>query len=85
MGRKHGGKRRKCWLAAFSPFPSMFSKDFLLRVVKTKDYVVKGLLCTTQYRVLTTLDKMAFENIVGKGKNAGNQRFLLFPQCFLSH
>ena len=23
------------------------------------------------------------ENIVGKGKNAGNQHFLLFPQCFL--
>ena len=25
-----------------------------------------------------------FENIVGKGENAGNQHFLLFPQCFLS-
>ena len=24
-----------------------------------------------------------FENIVGKGENAGNQRFLLFTQCFL--
>ena len=22
---KHCGKRRKCWLPAFSPFPSMFS------------------------------------------------------------
>ena len=22
------------------------------------------------------------ENIEGKGKNAGNQHFLLFPQCF---
>ena len=22
------------------------------------------------------------ENIVGKGENAGNQHFLLFPQCF---
>ena len=22
---KHGGKRRKCWLPAFSPFPTMFS------------------------------------------------------------
>ena len=27
--------------------------------------------------------KKAFENIVGKGENAGNQHFLLFPQCFL--
>ena len=25
----------------------------------------------------------SFENIVGKGENAGNQHFLLFPQCFL--
>ena len=25
----------------------------------------------------------AFENIVGKGKIAHNEQFLLFPQCFL--
>ena len=25
-GRKHCGKRRKCWLPAFSPFPTMFSQ-----------------------------------------------------------
>ena len=25
----------------------------------------------------------AFENILGKGKNAGNQHFLLFPKYFL--
>ena len=29
------------------------------------------------------LEKRAFENIVGKGENAGNQHFLLFPHCFL--
>ena len=27
---------------------------------------------------------MNFENIVRKGENAGNQHFLLFPQCFLT-
>ena len=27
-------------------------------------------------------EKEAFENIVGKGENAGNQHFLLFTQCF---
>ena len=32
---------------------------------------------------LTTLWKRPFENSVGKGENAGNQHFLLFPQCFL--
>ena len=30
-----------------------------------------------------TLYKKPFENIVGKGENAGNQHCLLFPQCFL--
>ena len=27
--------------------------------------------------------KKPFENTVGKGENAGDQHFLLFPQCFL--
>ena len=29
--------------------------------------------------------KKAFEDIVGKGENAGNQHFLLFSKCFLSY
>ena len=33
-------------------------------------------------RLLTTLGEKPFEKIVGKGENAGNQHFLLFPQCF---
>ena len=32
--RKHCGKRRKCWLPAFSSFPTMFSKGPFFRVVK---------------------------------------------------
>ena len=32
-GRKHCGKRRKCWLPAFSPFLTMFSIGLFLRVV----------------------------------------------------
>ena len=27
-GGKHCGNRRKCWLLAFSPFPTMFFKSF---------------------------------------------------------
>ena len=27
--------------------------------------------------------KEGFENPMGKGEHAGNQHFLLFPQCFL--
>ena len=41
MCKKHCGKRRKCWLPAFSPFPSIFSKGFLFTVVKSRDYVVQ--------------------------------------------
>ena len=37
----------------------------------------KGL---TLYQTIPTFN----ENIVEKGENAGNQHFLLFPQCFLS-
>ena len=33
MGRKHGRKRRKCWLPAFSPIPTMSSKGFFFRFV----------------------------------------------------
>ena len=28
--------------------------------------------------------RRTFKNIVGKGENAGNQHFLLFPQCFVT-
>ena len=36
----------------------------------------------TQSQLLTTMRKMSFENILGKGENAINQYFLLFSQCF---
>ena len=35
--------------------------------------------------IITSLKKKALENIVGKGENAGNQHFLLFPHCFLTY
>ena len=40
-GGIHFGKRSKCWLPAFSPFLTMFSKGFIFRVFKSRDYVVK--------------------------------------------
>ena len=36
------GKRRKCWVPAFSPFPTMFSIGFLLKVLKSMDCLVKN-------------------------------------------
>ena len=47
------------------------------------DFISKLSLYLTISRLLMPLGKKPFENIVGKGKNAGNQHFLLFPQCFL--
>ena len=29
------------------------------------------------------LERQRCENIIGKGENAGNKHFLLFPECFL--
>ena len=46
-------------------------------------YCLSFLTLYTQPRLLTTLKRKIFENIVGKGENAGNQHFLLYPQCFL--
>ena len=43
-GGKHSEKRRKCWLPAFSPFPTMFSKGLFPSVVKSRDCVVKSYL-----------------------------------------
>ena len=41
----------------------------------------KEFTLTEQSTVLKAL-KNNFQNIVGKGENAGNLHFLLFPQCF---
>ena len=40
---------RKCWCPAFSHFPTMFSKGLFLRVVKSRDSVVKELICRLQF------------------------------------
>ena len=39
--RKNCGKRRRCWLPAFSPFPTMFSEYFSFRVVIGLECVMK--------------------------------------------
>ena len=42
MGRQRCRKSRKCWLTAFSPFPTMFLKGLYLRAVISWDCVVKS-------------------------------------------
>ena len=41
-GRKHCGKRRNCSLRAISPFPTVFSKDWYSKHVKTRPCFGKG-------------------------------------------
>ena len=67
------------------PFDSYLSK-WLLWIWKSLKIctLVKSYPFIKQARLPTTLRKKPFENIVGKGENAGNQHFLLFPQSFLS-
>ena len=88
----------KCWLLAFSPFLTMFSKGFSPRIVKSQGRLVKGLTHyqTTNLRLFQTEfadDNFKFyengsevskpvENIVGKGEIARYEQFLLFQQCF---
>ena len=44
---------------------------FVTHISKFWDLILKGYLFTTQFKLLTTLKEMAFENNVGKGENAG--------------
>ena len=41
-----------------------------------------GLTVYPKSQLLTTIRKESFENLLGKGENAGNQHFLLFPKGF---
>ena len=43
------GKRRKCWLPAFSPFHALFSKAMFPRVAKRCDCVGMGLIWVYMY------------------------------------
>ena len=50
-----------------------------LRLISAEKSVHKVKPFITKSQLFTTVRKKAFENIVGKGENAGNQHFLLFP------
>ena len=51
----------------------------MLDVTKSKAFADDKL--NVAKMTITLFDRV--ENTVGKGENAGNQHFLLFPQCFL--
>ena len=55
----------------YRPWVTIISKHFL--------QIQQSL---TLYHTIPTQRKKALENTVGKGENAGNQHFLLFPTVF---
>ena len=83
MVRRHCGKVRKCWLPAFSPFPTMFYKGFFFWVVKSRDCVVKGYdwseLKAFADDITNVTDKI--EICFGKSRK---HSFLLFSQIEIS-
>ena len=82
MGRKHCRKRRKCWLPARSPFPTIFSKGFFFRVVKSKDCVVESTL--QQIQSFKDHEDETFGKHDGEiRKNFGYQHFLIFLHTVL--
>ena len=48
----------------------------------TVPLIAKINFCLTLYHTIPTHGKKPFEKIMRKGENAGDQHFLLFPQCF---
>ena len=82
MRLKHCGKRRKCLLPAFSPFPIMFLKGILRQILdstKLKELADQNF----EYGGNGIESSKRVENTVGEGEIACYKQFLLFPQCFL--
>ena len=77
------GKRKKCWLPAFSPFPTMFSKEFLYSVVKSGLCGKELTLCQTSPGFYLSPVQVFWKHCGKKRRNWFNEQFLLFPQCFL--
>ena len=59
-------------------------RDQIFLIAKNIDLTLK---CLNYGTVISfnDPDKRGFENTVEKEENAGDQHFLLFPQCFLPH
>ena len=93
-------EKEKMLVTSISPFPKLFSNQLKTSFIILTTIVLSSanasnldlskifsvlILHQTFPQLSTTLRKKALENTVGKGENAGNQHFLLFPQCFLTN
>ena len=81
-GQKTQWKKEKLLVTINFSFSLSVFKRLVLQTRKNQALFGKG-LNTMHCRLLMTLEKMPFENIVRKRVNSSNQHFLLFPQCFL--
>ena len=63
------------WVTSNFSFSRSVFKRLVLQTRKIQGLFGKG---------LTTQKMWPFENLMGTGENAGNQQFVLFPQCFLT-
>ena len=85
-------KRRKCWLPAFSPLSTIFSKAFFVRSLKVGIVWWRVRISALSKLKAFADDNLTWcifflakkENIVRIGEKTGKQHFLLFPQYFLS-
>ena len=87
-----GFRSKREYIVCQGPLPStrdefwrMIWEQNCRNIVMLTKCMEKGRVCRCLYYTLhntpSTFDT-AIENIVEKGENAGNQHFLLFPQCF---
>ena len=92
------GKGKNTGLPAFSPFPTMLSKGFLPRVIKSWDCVVKSELFIVNNKIFRLIQFNLFPNMpwflrvcstcllkkqLEKENLLVTSNFSLFPQCFL--
>ena len=69
LRRNHCGKRRKCWLPAFSPFPTMFSNALFFTwdcVVRVKP-IVRGSILPSLGHEVAPLTAMSYWAIFVNG------------------
>ena len=81
IGRKHFWKRRKCWLPAFSPIPTMSLKVIYFWVVKSRDYE-EFVDCNFKFDENSRKFSKGVKDTLEKGEIADYKQFLLSPQCF---
>ena len=69
-------------LVTIFPLPTMFSKGFFLRVVKSLDYVVKSLGSSFCACFFVSFAKGCFKNIAAEAEIACSEEFLQLPNIY---